>query len=183
MCDETALTDEDIHANILSRTVAFAPEAKGLRTHSLYYDSTLLPLYRRFGLEYDCSYRLPLVEGLRPFWKQHEIVEIPTHNADYFDLVTGATAFDVKALALDRPGLKVFDFHPNIIFVNASSDAEYAATKSFYHDPERLLAARRQGIGARTLLLDLLAAVRTRGLPTATVGEVSAHWRAVAKWK
>ena len=112
----------------------------------------------------------------------HEIVEIPTYYADHFDVMTGATGFDLTRLGLDRPGLKVFDFHPNIIFVNASTDAEYIATKSFYHDPERLLAVRRQGTGARTLLLDLLAAVCTRGLPTATVGEVNAHCRAVAKW-
>jgi peptidoglycan/xylan/chitin deacetylase (PgdA/CDA1 family) len=179
---EPTLADEDIHAHIVSSTLAFAPEAKGLRAHSLYYDSTLLPLYQRLGLEYDCSYQMPLVAGLRPFWKQHEIVEIPTYYADHFDVMTGATGFDVAGLALDRPGLKVFDFHPNIIFINASSDAEYMATKGFYHDPERLLAARQQGKGARTLLLDLLAAVRSRGLPTATVGEVNAHWRAVAKW-
>jgi peptidoglycan/xylan/chitin deacetylase (PgdA/CDA1 family) len=176
------LTDEQIHTHVVSTTLAFAPEAKGLRTHSLYYDSTLLPLYRRLGIEYDCSYQMPLVAGLRPFWKPHEIVEIPTYYADHFDIMTGATGFDLAGLALDRPGLKVFDFHPNIIFVNASTDAEYMATKSIYHDPERLLAVRRQGIGARTLLLDLLAAVCARGLPTATVGEVNAHWRAVAKW-
>ena len=182
MCDETALTDEGIHANILSRTLSFAPEAKGLRTHSLYYDSTLLPLYRRFGLEYDCSYRLPLVEGLRPFWKQHEIVEIPTYYADYFDLVTGATAFDLKALALDRPGLKVFDFHPNLVYLNASNAAAYHATKSFYHEPGQLLAARQPGKGTRTLLVDLLAAVSASRLPTATAGEINAHWRSVAKW-
>jgi peptidoglycan/xylan/chitin deacetylase (PgdA/CDA1 family) len=179
---ESALTDEDIHAYIVSSTLAFAPEAKGLRTHSLYYDSTLLPLYRKLGLEYDCSYQIPLVGGLRPFWKHHDIVEIPTYFADHFDIITGATGFDVAALALDRPGLKVFDFHPNIIYLNASRNDDYMATKNFYHDPERLLAARQTGKGARTLLLDLLAAVSARHLPTATVGEVNAHWRSVAKW-
>jgi hypothetical protein len=180
--DEPTLTDEQIHTHILSTTLAFAPEAKGLRTHSLYYDSTLLPLYHALGLEYDCSYQLPLVAGLRPFWKPHEIVEIPTYYADHFDVMTGATGFDLACLALDRPGLKVFDFHPNIIFVNASTDAEYMATKSFYHDPERLLAARRPGKGARTLLLELLEAVRRHDLHTATVGEVNALWRTIAKW-
>jgi hypothetical protein len=175
-------SDEEVHAHIVSRTLAFAPEAKGLRTHSLYYDSTLLPLYRRLGLEYDCSYQMPLVPGLRPFWKQHEIIEIPTYYADHFDLMTSATEFNLAGLSLDRPGLKVFDFHPNIIFLNASSTAQYAASKEFYHDPQRLLAARQPGKGARTLLLELLAAVSTRRLPMATVGEVNSHWRGVPKW-
>ena len=53
------VADEQIHAHAVSNTLAFAPEAKG-RTQSLYYDSTLLA-------EYDCSYQMPLVAGLRPF--------------------------------------------------------------------------------------------------------------------
>src|SRR5215469_15682713 len=114
--------DDEIHAHVVSTTLAFAPEAKGLRTHSLYYDSTLLPLYRRLGLEYDCSYRLPLVQSLRPFWMQHEVLEIPTYYADHFDLMTAATGFDVARLGLDRPGLKVLDFHPNMIFLNCGSN-------------------------------------------------------------
>jgi hypothetical protein len=179
---EATLSDEDIHEHIVSHTLAFAPEAKGLRSHSLYYDSTLLPLYRRLGLEYDCSYQMPLVGGLRPFWKQHEIIEIPTYYADHFDLMTAATGFELAGLGLDRPGLKVFDFHPNIVYLNARSDAEYMATKRFYHDPDRLLAARQEAKGIRTLLLDLLEAVNARGLPTATVGEVNALWRDVGKW-
>src|SRR5262249_18869129 len=56
---EATLTDEQIHTHVVSNTLAFAPEAKGLRTHSLYYDSTLLPLYRLAGLEYDYSYQMP----------------------------------------------------------------------------------------------------------------------------
>jgi hypothetical protein len=125
---------------------------------------------------------MPLDGGLRPFWKHHDIIEIPTYYGDHFDLITGATAFDVAGLGLTRPGLKVLDFHPNIVFINAGSDADYQATKGFYHDHERLLAARRPGKGARTLLLELLESVRRNDLHTATVGEVNAHWRTVAKW-
>src|SRR5215471_19613585 len=92
--------------------------------------------------------QMPLVGGLRPFWEHHDIVEIPTYYGDHFDLITGATGFDVARLWLARPGLKVFDFHPNIVFINAGSDADYQATKAFYRDHARLLAARRQGKGA-----------------------------------
>jgi hypothetical protein len=47
---------------------------------------------------------------------------------------------------------------------------------------ERLLAARRPKKGARTLLLELLEVVHRNDLDTATVGNVNAHWRTVAKW-
>src|SRR5262249_11617367 len=112
---EPALSDEEVHAHVVSSTLAFAPEAKGLRTHSLYYDSMLLPLYRRPVRR--ILYQIPLVGGLRLFWK-HDILEIPTYYADHFDIMTGATGFNLAALSLNRPGLKVFDVHPNIIFIN-----------------------------------------------------------------
>src|SRR5438105_4571271 len=86
-----ACTDEELHHYVVTRTLSFAPEAKGVRSHSLHYDSTLLPLYRRLGLEYDCTYQMPLVEGLRPFWKHHGIVEIPTYYADHLDIMEGIT--------------------------------------------------------------------------------------------
>jgi peptidoglycan/xylan/chitin deacetylase (PgdA/CDA1 family) len=176
-----ALTDEDIHAHIVGGALAFAPEAKGLRSHTLHYDSTLLPLYRRLGLEYDCSYQIPLVPNLRPFWKQHDILEIPTYYADHFDVMTQASNFDAAAV-LDRPGLKVLDFHPNMVFINAETDAQYVATKGFYHEPDRLLAARRSGKGTRSMLIDLLDSVVAKRIPTATVGEVNRLWRNVPKW-
>lgn len=181
--EEKALLDGEVQEHIVASTLAFAPEAKGLRAHSLFYDSTLLPLYRRLGLEYDCSYQMPFCAGLRPFWKQHDIVEIPTYFADHFDIMTGATGFAVERLRLDRPGLKVFDFHPNIIYLNARDNTEYMATKDFYHDPERLLAARWSGSGARTLLIDLLEDVAARKRPTATAGEINERWRSLnQKW-
>lgn len=179
---DVCLTDDEVHTGVMRTTLAFAPEAKGLRTHSLYYDSTLLPLYQSLGLEYDCSYQMPFLDNLRPFWKHHDILEIPTFYADHLDIIAGATGFEVETLKLDRPGLKVFDLHPNIIFLNSSSSAGYLATKSFYHDHERLLAVRERGKGARTLLIDLLETVAERQLPTATVGELNTAWRGVAKW-
>lgn len=179
---ETAITDDEFHSFVISTTLGFAPEAKGVRTHSLYYDSTLVPLYSRLGIEYDCSYQMPLVAGLRPFWKSDHLVQIPTYFADHFDIMCGVSGFDVTALHLDRPGLKIFDFHPNIIYLNSRDNAEYMATKEFYHDAERLLAARNSGRGARTLLIDLLEAVGSRKLPTATAGEINAAWRATPRW-
>ena len=96
--------------------------------------------------------------------------------------MTGATGFGAVALGFDRTGIKVFDFHPNIVFLRASSNDNYMSTKSLYHDHERLLGVRETGKGARTLLMELLETVAKRRLPTATVGEVNVAWRGVAKW-
>jgi len=174
--------DIAVQKAIIETTHAFAPEAKGVRSHARYYVATLLPLYRERGIEYDCSYQLPLVAGLRPMWKEHDVIAIPTYYADHFDLISRATGFDATALHLERQGLKVFDFHPNMVFLNAVSEAHYEANKAAYRDPERLLAQRHPGRGIRTLLLDLIDRVVAQRIPTFTVGDVNAHWRTVPKW-
>lgn len=178
LTDAHSRSDDEVHHHIVSRTLSFAPEAKGVRAHSLYYDSTLLPLYRRLGIEYDCSYQMPLVERLRPFWKHHGIVEIPTFYADHLDIIEGLSDFSTEKLRLDGPGIKVLDFHPNIVFLNAATDAFYCSTKDAYHDPEQLRALRNAGAGIRTLLLKILEHVASRRIPTATIGEINASWRA-----
>jgi hypothetical protein len=174
-------TDSDVQRFVLERTLGFAPEAKGLRTHSLYCESTLLPLYSLLGLEYDCSYDMPLVAGLRPFWRTQGILAIPIYYIDHIDIMTGVTDFSVARLGLDRPGLKVFDFHPNMIYLNASEEATYIESKSFYHEPERLLAARNRGRGVRTLLLELLDFVVARQMPIARLDQINASWRRMPK--
>lgn len=171
--------DRDLHQFVLDRTLAFAPEARGVRTHSLYADSTLLPRYRERGIEYDCTARLPLVAGLRPVWQQHDVLAIPTFYADHFDLHTQATGFRLDGLRLDQAGVKVLDFHPNMVFINAVSDEHYQSTRQFYHDPEQLLRLRHGGRGVRTLLVELLEHLEATSVQTLTTGELNRRWRAM----
>jgi peptidoglycan/xylan/chitin deacetylase (PgdA/CDA1 family) len=176
---EAALLDDTaLFRHVLTSTLAYAPEAKGVRSHSLHYDSMLLPLYAELGLEYDSTYLLPLVSGLGPFWKEYDVLELPIFFNDHFELKTGATGFDFHSLGLDRPGLKVINMHPNMVFLNAVSDEHYLATKPFYHDVGRLREARHRGRGIRTMVVDLLDAIVKDRLPVATLGEVNAAWRA-----
>ena len=162
---------------MVETTRRFCPEATGIRGHSLFYDSELLPIYRKANIEYDSSCSLPLMEGLRPIWKEYDILEFPIYYIDHFDLKSGRTRFELEGLGLNRPGLKVFDFHPNIVFINASSDADYQACRPFYHDYERLLKFRRPGRGARTLFLELIDEIAGRQLPTMTLGELNRRCR------
>jgi hypothetical protein len=176
------LTEQEIYRHVVETTLAFAPEAKGVRAHSLFYDSGLIPAYRKAGLEYDCSYSMPLVQGLRPFWKEHGMVGLCTYWADHFDIMTGATGFDVARLGLDRPGIKLLDLHPNIVYLNAEKNDDYLSTKDFYHDPARLLASRNPRRGIRSMLIDLLGYLSAHDVTVATVGEVNTQWRKVAQW-
>jgi peptidoglycan/xylan/chitin deacetylase (PgdA/CDA1 family) len=177
LAQATAADDATIGEHVVAAFKRFAPEARGVRAHSLHYDSTLLPVYQRHGIEYDSSYQIPLVGGLTPFWKEHDLLELPIYFNDYFELKSAATACDLRNLNVEASGLKVINFHPNIVFLNAHSLAHYQATREFYHDPERLLAARHEGKGVRTLVLDLLDRIVSARLPTMTLGEVNRLWR------
>jgi len=174
-----ALDESAIYEHVVASFKGFAPEARGVRGHSLHYDSMLLPIYQRHGIQYDSSYQIPLVGGLAPFWKEHDLLELPIYFNDYFELKTGALAWDSRNLDLEAAGLKVINFHPNIVFLNAATTAQYEATKGFYGDPERLLAARQNGRGVRTLALELLDRIARARLPVMTLGAVNALWRTV----
>jgi hypothetical protein len=175
--DRVLLDDSAVFRHVLAETLSYAPEAKGVRGHSLHYDSMLMPIYAELGVEYDSTYLIPLVSGLRPFWKEYGILELPIYFNDHFELKSAATGFDATHLGFDKPGLKVIDIHPNLMFINAVSDGHYLATKSFYHDVDRLLASRHTGFGVRTMMIDLLDAIAKERRPTATLSEVNAKWR------
>jgi hypothetical protein len=175
-----AMTDVDVYRHVVETTHSFCPEAVGVRGHRQFFDSTLLPIYKECGLRYDSSLFLPLAEGLAPVMKPHDILELPIYYIDHSDLNARYTDFDVAALGLDRPGLKVFDFHPNTVFINAATNGQYDASKTHYHDPNKLLAMRQSGAGARTLLIQLLDFIAGQRRPTATLAEVDRLWRAAA---
>lgn len=176
--DAHSKSDDEVYAHVLKTAHSFAPEALGSRSHSLLFDSSMLPIYERMGLQYDATIRLELVENLRPFWKQFNVVEIPAYYADYFDMASQTTGFSLSNLNLETPGMKVFDFHPNLIYINAPDLGRYDASRAFYHDPKELAAARFSGRGTRTLFIELLDYIASKKKSTATLGEINAAVRA-----
>lgn len=166
-----------IYQHVLEWFMAFAPESKGVRAHSLFYDSQLLSLYKDHGLQYDSSYQIPLAHNLNPFWKECNIVELPIYYNDYFDIKFGATQFDLAVLQLDQPGMKVFNFHPNILYLNADTEKFYLSTKEYYHNPERLLSHRRKGAGAREIFIQLLDKLTRQSDRVLTLSQANNAWR------
>lgn len=170
-------SQSDFFRAIVRQSKRFCPEATGVRAHSLFYDSQLLPIYQSIGISYDSSYFLPLAERIRPVMKEYGILELPVYWMDHWHLVTNRSSFALAELALDRPGLKVFDFHPNLVFLNARSEEQYLESKRFYHDPGWLADHRWHGRGVRTLLLELLEWVNRRKTLNMTMQQVDRLWR------
>lgn len=166
-----ARNDVSLYRAVLADLRRAFPDAVGSRSHSLIYDSALLPELAAAGFRYDSTYMTPL-RSVEPFWKEHGILEIPIYYMDHVDLMTGATGFRLDRLGLDRPGLKVFDFHPNMVFIDARSESQYLESKASYHDPDRLRSFRGEGGGVRSLLVALLEHVRSENVPYVTLSEV-----------
>jgi hypothetical protein len=172
------LGESAIYEYVVGTTMRFCPEARGVRGHSLFYDSLLLRIYHAAGLEYDSTYLMPLVPGMTPIYKEYGILEIPIYFNDHFYLKIEGSDFSVAALSLDRPGLKVCQFHPNMVYLNADSDHHYQETRSIYHDAESLRKCRITQPGVRSLFLSLIDELAAKQRPTLTLGEVNAGWRA-----
>lgn len=170
--------EEDIYRHVVKTTHAFAPEALGVRAHSMYCDSQLIPAYHESGLQYDSSYALIMAEGLKPVWKEYDMLELPVYYQDHMDLKMQATGFDVQRLNLEAPGMKVCNFHPNMVFINAVSHEHYLSCKPAYHDYDRLLAMRHPGKGIRTLFINLLDRIAKQPEPVVTMGEINRRCRA-----
>jgi peptidoglycan/xylan/chitin deacetylase (PgdA/CDA1 family) len=172
-----ALAPAEIYSHVVQGIRALYPEAVGVRAHSLIYDSELLAIYHRAGFSYESNYLLPLVAGIRPVWKEFDMLEIPIFFNDHFELKTGATGFQIEALHLEQRGLKVVQFHPNMLFINAASNEQYLRSKPFYHDYGRLLEMRHRGRGARTFFIELLDTLAAGRHPVMTLADVNRQWR------
>jgi hypothetical protein len=166
------VTDAAVYEHVLRTTLEFAPEARGTRSHSLFYESDLLPRYEALGLRYDSTYFSPMTQGLRPTERGFGVLELPVYFMDHHALLVRQRSFQLEDLRLDSPGLKVLDFHPNIVYTNATTLELYESMRAAYRDPGRLLELRQPGRGPRTLFLDVLDELARGAWPTATLGEV-----------
>jgi hypothetical protein len=169
---ETAL-----QRRVLGQLSSWYPQARGVRAHSLFYDSSLLPLYAACGIAYDSSYCLFLKDNLAPAWKECAILELPVYYMDHLDLLQEATRFELANIPLALPGLKIFDFHPNLVYINAESTDHYAASKAVYGDPAALRRLRHGGRGVRSLFVELIETLSQR-TDWLTLSELHAAWLA-----
>jgi len=150
-----------LYEQITSATKAFCPEAIGLRSHHLFWETGLTAVSKRIGIRYTSNSFQPLIRDLKPTMIGRGLIDLPIYYMDHWDLTDSATSLQVADLRMDTAGLKVLDFHPNLIYINARSEAQYLESKQHYHEPEKLLRNRAYGRGIQTLfleLLDLLAA-------------------------
>ena len=169
--------DEDA---VLTRLLTAFPTAAGVRSHELYFNSRLLPLFQRKGVRYFSNDLMFLHSGLQPYYDWSGLVRLPLYWEDDVHCLYFDGRFDCAALQLDRPGLKVLNFHPVHLFLNTREIADYQAAKPALADPAAARAFRREGLGIRTLFLDLVG--RLHPAQMRTLSSVAEEFRAAHRF-
>jgi hypothetical protein len=169
------LSDPDEDA-VLSRVLTAFPAAVGVRSHELYFDSRLLPLFQRKGVRYFSNDLMFLHAGLEPYYDWSGLVRLPLYWEDDVHCLYFDGRFDCAALRLDQPGLKVLNFHPVHLFLNTREIVDYQAAKPVLADPVAARKLRREGPGIRTLFLEVVG--RLRSAEMRTLGAVADEFRA-----
>jgi hypothetical protein len=169
--------DTDLFCAVTRTLKQSYPEALGARGHRCHTSHEMHRVYREHGLQYDSATLLPLAPCLAPAWTTERLVWLPIYYMDHWDLIDQATEFQFDALHLDAPGLKVFAFHPNLIYLNAATVEQYEESRAYYSDAERLRKVRHPGPGTRTLFLALLDWMANGPNPARTLAEIQRAWR------
>ncbi len=115
-------------ADVLKHLKDLFPNAVGLRSHGLYQSSPLLRSMSDFGIKYDCNLLMYDQPFLQPFDTFYDIVRIPYSWSDASHILENRE-FDLKELYLKNKGLKIFDFHPMLWYLNSKNYDTYNEIK------------------------------------------------------
>ncbi len=162
-------------AEIVEEMARWFPGVAGVRAHALYFHSRLAPLYLLRGIRYLAHDLRFCVGGLAPVRHWSGLVDVPGFWEDdvhslYFD-----GDFDPDRVDLERPGLKVFDFHPIHLALNTDRMERYEAARADVEAGRPLDVHVNHGAGSRTFLRAVVARMKARPdrYRFTTVGEVA----------
>jgi hypothetical protein len=170
------LRENETEDETLNKLTKVFPEAKGVRSHSLYTHGGIFPKFEKIGLRYTSNYLLYGQSDLHPFWLSKQLVEVPIFFMDDTWLRSGGGELDIDSL-IDSPGELVFAFHPIHIYLNSPSIDFYEEHKDHYQDLGKLTSVRYEGSGVRTLLKSLLEALERRNEEVCTVWNLADRYR------
>ncbi|MEM7125483.1 MAG: hypothetical protein AAF702_04100 [Chloroflexota bacterium] len=150
--------------DVLQHCMSLVPEARCMRTHSLYQSSPLLANVLRYTpIRMDVSLFLPRAKSLQPIehiWCGETLRRAPFYWEDDFEMGRPDACWQVEPYLTSDDGLKIFNFHPIHIYLNSADMLPYQALK---RDCHHLLSATlthvdkhvQDGTGSRTIFLQL----------------------------
>lgn len=183
--------EQAIHPNFVSMDLErhitemldLFPEAKGLRSHSLFFSERMRPILSKKEIQYCSNAMLFEHPYLEPCMMAPTVLEFPLYFMDTFNLIMKGSsptfANDLHKHSIE--GMKVYDFHPIHIFMNTYSLEHYDSFKQFYQKPEFLKQhVNVEKYGIRDYLTDLLKHILVNRLSTTTLIDLCAKTRVIA---
>jgi hypothetical protein len=142
--------------DIIDEIIEIHPDAKGVRSHSMFQSTHIMQKYADRRLVYDANHFLPYHSGLKPYKLWNGMVRIPYNWEDDVHWEYGYS-FESSRIDLEDPGLNIFDFHPIHIYLNTENKFRYKEAKKYSLAPDKLLTYRNNEVpGTRDLLISLL---------------------------
>ena len=144
---------------VLNELLDVVPDAKSVRSHSLFHSERLVDVFYDFGLSHISNCFIPYGAGIdvRPFSIWENMVMVPHCWQDNVALRMDLAFPDKSELLKSH---FVFNFHPIHIFLNTEKVERYELSRPFHQDPDKLISKRFNGVGTRTLLIDLLEVLK-----------------------
>ena len=166
LLDSDARNGGDIRI-VIEKLLEIVPEAKSLRSHSLFTSTKLLQLMPEYGLTHESNLYMPIssCDGLKPFRIWNDVVRIPHSFEDDLFLLNSkrpdlaeheSISNHIKRYFTNNNGIRVLDFHPIHIFLNTENLDRYEGTREIHRNPGELVKHRYAGAGARAALETLL---------------------------
>lgn len=161
----------DTPEEVLNYVLDLVPEAVSSRSHAVVQSGPILNLLTNDSpVLVDSTVFLPEWPNIKPF--RHlslngSLLRIPFFWADDFEMCR-----DHSSWKLDRyqevPGWKIMMFHPIHAYLNTDDFGRYEGMKQALGPlnkatAEQVLSYRNQGEGARSMLLEVLAAMQQQG--------------------
>jgi len=174
-------TQGDSPDDILTNLQKIVPEARSARTHALVQSWPLLQeMVNCTAINVDASIFLPEMPHIQPVaynMGQKKLLRVPFFWGDDYELAKASPQWQLKPY-VKVEGLKVMNFHPIHVYLNASSPDLYRDLKQSIPQlnqltPENAQAFIHPGKGPLTFLEEL--AIHLKG-ESYTLQEICAAW-------
>ncbi|HLU34749.1 MAG TPA: hypothetical protein VKZ61_03195 [Thermomicrobiales bacterium] len=151
---------------IIARCRALVPGADTFRCHSFFENTRVLGRLFDAGFRTDSNLGLFGQAGLVPLIHCTGLLRFPVFFEDdiFFNLAPAGLPLEPLLPALMAPGLKVLNFHPILVGLNAPSQPYYNNLRErIRNHPDAGSDRQCAGRGSRVVLRQLIDEVRSRG--------------------
>lgn len=150
---------------VIDTCMSLVPGANTFRAHSLYENNHVLLMLARKGFIADSNLLAFLQPRLTPIIQGAGMLRFPIFFEDDVFLWWSDSDLDLSLVMrlLFEPGLKIFNFHPALVAINAPSVAYYNEQRAKLFEGKGEAIRPYPGRGVATLLQEIVAAVYDAG--------------------